>query len=46
LAKAGKERLDDIENPELAMGRMQQDMNDEWKERGVTSSQDEHQVTD
>lgn len=63
LAKVGKERLDEIENPELAMGRMQdlyekkgypkewidkrlrgmavrQDLTDEWKERGVTSSQE------
>jgi prophage antirepressor-like protein len=63
LAKVGKERLDEIENPELAMGRMQdlyekkgypkewidkrlrgiavrQDLTDEWKQRGVTSSQE------
>lgn len=63
LAKVGKERLDEIENPELAMGRMQelyekkgypkewidkrlrgiavrQDLTDEWKERGVSSSID------
>ncbi|NDP38552.1 MAG: Bro-N domain-containing protein [Rhodoferax sp.] len=63
LAKVGKERLDEIENPELAMGRMQdlyekkgypkewidkrlrgiavrQDLTDEWKARGVTSSQE------
>jgi DNA-damage-inducible protein D len=63
LAKVGKERLDEIENPELAMGRMQdlyekkgypkdwidkrlrgiavrQDLTDEWKQRGVTSSLD------
>lgn len=61
LAKVGRERLDEIENPELAMGRMQelyekkgypkewidkrlrgiavrQDLTDEWKVRGVTSS--------
>ena len=59
----GKERLDEIENPELAMGRMQelyekkgypkewidkrlrgiavrQDLTDEWKQRGVASSQE------
>ena len=63
LAKVGKERLDEIENPELAMGRMQelyekkgypkewidkrlrgiavrQDLTDEWKQRGVTNSQE------
>jgi DNA-damage-inducible protein D len=63
LAKVGKERLDEIENPELAMGRMQdlyekkgypkewidkrlrgiavrQDLTDEWKQRGVSSSQE------
>jgi hypothetical protein len=63
LAKVGKERLDELENPELAMGRMQdlyekkgypkewidkrlrgiavrQDLTDEWKQRGVTSSLD------
>ena len=63
LAKMGKERLDEIENPELAMGRMQelyekkgypkewidkrlrgiavrQDLTDEWKQRGVTNSQE------
>ena len=63
LAKVGKERLDEIENPELAMGRMQelfekkgypkewidkrlrgiavrQDLTDEWKRRGVASSQE------
>lgn len=63
LAKLGKERLDEIENPELAMGRMQelyekkgypkewidkrlrgiavrQDLTDEWKQRGVTNSQE------
>ena len=63
LAKVGKERLDEIENPELAMGRMQdlyekkgypkewidkrlrgiavrQDLTVEWKQRGVTSSQE------
>lgn len=63
LAKVGKERLDEIENPELAMGRMQdlyekkgypkewidkrlrgiavrQDLTDEWKQRGVNSSQE------
>jgi prophage antirepressor-like protein len=63
LAKVGKERLDEIENPELAMGRMQdlyekkgypkewidkrlrgiavrQDPTDEWKQRGVTNSQE------
>ena len=63
LAKVGKERLDEIENPELAMGRMQdlyekkgypkewidkrlrgiavrQDLTDEWKERGATSSKE------
>jgi len=61
LAKVGKERLDELENPELTMGRMQelyekkgypkewidkrlrgmavrQDLTDEWKQRGVTSS--------
>jgi prophage antirepressor-like protein len=63
LAKVGKERLDEIENPELAMGRMQelyekkgypkewidkrlrgiavrQDLTDEWKQRGVSNSQE------
>ncbi len=63
LAKVGKERLDEIENPELTMGRMQelyekkgypkewidkrlrsiavrQDLTDEWKRRGVASSQE------
>jgi DNA-damage-inducible protein D len=63
LAKVGKERLEEIENPELAMGRMQelyekkgypkewidkrlrgiavrQDLTDEWKQRGVTNSQE------
>ena len=63
LAKVGKERLDEIEDPELAMGRMQelyekkgypkewidkrlrgiavrQDLTDEWKQRGVASSQE------
>ena len=63
LAKVGKERLDEIENPELAMGRMQelyekkgypkewidkrlrgiavrQDLTGEWKQGGVTSSQE------
>ena len=63
LAKVGKERLDEIENPELAMGRMlelyekkgypkewidkrlrgiavRQDLTDEWKQRGVTNSQE------
>ena len=63
LAKVGKERLDEIENPELAMGRMQelyekkgypkewidkrlrgiavrQDLTGEWKQRGVTNSQE------
>lgn len=63
LAKMGKERLDEIENPELAMGRMQelyekkgypkewidkrlrgiavrQDLTDEWKQRGLTNSQE------
>jgi prophage antirepressor-like protein len=63
LAKVGKERLDEIENPELAMGRMQdlyekkgypkewidkrlrgiavrQDLTDEWKQRGVTNSEE------
>ena len=61
LARAGKERIDEIENPELAMGRMQelyekkgypkewidkrlrgiavrQDLTDEWKERGASTS--------
>ena len=63
LAKMGKERLDENENPELAMGRMQelyekkgypkewidkrlrgiavrQDLTDEWKQRGLTNSQE------
>ncbi len=63
LAKVGKERLDEIENPELAMGRMQelyekkgypkewidkrlrgiavrQDLTDEWKQRGISNSQE------
>ena len=63
LAKVGKERLDEIEDPELAMGRMQelyekkgypkewidkrlrgiavrQDLTDEWKQRGVSNSQE------
>jgi prophage antirepressor-like protein len=61
LAKVGKERLDEIENPELSMERMQalyekkgypkewidkrmrgiavrQDLTDEWKNRGATTS--------
>lgn len=61
LAQVGYERVKEIENPELAMGRMQelyekkgypkewidkrlrgiavrQDLTDEWKARGVTSS--------
>jgi len=61
LALVGKERIDEIENPELAMGRMQelyekkgypkewidkrlrgiavrQDLTDEWKNRGASSS--------
>lgn len=61
LARVGKERIDEIENPELAMGRMQelyekkgypkewidkrlrgiavrQDLTDEWKNRGASSS--------
>ncbi len=63
LAKVGKERLDEIENPEFAMGRMQelyekkgypkewidkrlrgiavrQDLTEEWKQRGVSNSQE------
>ncbi len=63
LAKVGKERLDEIENPKLAMGRRQelyekkgypkewidkrlrgiavrQDLTDEWKQRGVSNSQE------
>jgi DNA-damage-inducible protein D len=61
LARVGKERIDEIENPELAMGRMQelyekkgypkewidkrlrgiavrQDLTDEWKDRGASTS--------
>jgi DNA-damage-inducible protein D len=61
LARVGKERIDEIENPELAMGRMQelyekkgypkewidkrlrgiavrQDLTDEWRNRGASSS--------
>jgi DNA-damage-inducible protein D len=61
LARIGKERIDEIENPELAMGRMQelyekkgypkewidkrlrgiavrQDLTDEWKNRGASTS--------
>ncbi len=61
LARIGKERIDEIENPELAMGRMQylyekkgypkewidkrlrgiavrQDLTDEWKDRGASTS--------
>lgn len=61
LARVGKERIDEIENPELSMERMQevyekkgypkdwidkrmrgiavrQDLTDEWKDRGATSS--------
>lgn len=61
LARIGKERIDEIENPELAMGRMQelyekkgypkewidkrlrgiavrQDLTDEWRNRGASSS--------
>jgi len=61
LAHVGKERIDEIENPELAMGRMQelyekkgypkewidkrlrgiavrQDLTDEWKDRGASTS--------
>jgi hypothetical protein len=61
LAKVGKERLEEIENPELSMERMQflyekkgypkewidkrmrgiavrQDLTDEWKNRGATTS--------
>lgn len=61
LARVGKERIDEIENPELAMGRMQelyekkgypkewidkrlrgiavrQDLTDEWKNRGASTS--------
>ena len=61
LAKVGKERIDEIENPELSMERMQalyekkgypkewidkrmrgiavrQDLTDEWKNRGATTS--------
>ena len=61
LARVGKERIDEIENPELAMARMQelyekkgypkewidkrlrgiavrQDLTDEWKNRGASSS--------
>jgi len=61
LARVAKERLDEIENPELAMSRMQelyeqkgypkewidkrlrgiavrQDLTDEWKDRGASSS--------
>jgi hypothetical protein len=61
LARVGQERIDEIENPELAMGRMQelyekkgypkewidkrlrgiavrQDLTDEWKERGASTS--------
>jgi DNA-damage-inducible protein D len=61
LARVGKERIDEIENPELAMARMQelyekkgypkewidkrlrgiavrQDLTDEWKNRGSSSS--------
>src|SRR6266446_1912223 len=63
LARVGKERIDEIENPELAMGRMQelyekkgypkewvdkrlrgiavrQDLTDEWKNRGASTSVD------
>ena len=63
LARVGKERVDEIENPELAMGRMQelyekkgypkdwidkrlrgiavrQDLTDEWKDRGASTSVD------
>ena len=61
LARVGKERIDEIENPELAMGRMQelyekkgypkewidkrlrgiavrQDLTDEWRNRGASTS--------
>ncbi|HEV7487306.1 MAG TPA: hypothetical protein VGQ65_16655, partial [Thermoanaerobaculia bacterium] len=61
LARVGKERIDEIDNPELAMGRMQelyekkgypkewidkrlrgiavrQDLTDEWKDRGASTS--------
>jgi hypothetical protein len=61
LARVGKDRIDEIENPELAMGRMQelyekkgypkewidkrlrgiavrQDLTDEWKDRGASTS--------
>ncbi|HXA19494.1 MAG TPA: Bro-N domain-containing protein [Thermoanaerobaculia bacterium] len=61
LARVGRERIDEIENPELAMGRMQelyekkgypkewidkrlrgiavrQDLTDEWKNRGASTS--------
>lgn len=61
LARLGKERIDEIENPELTMGRMQelyekkgypkewidkrlrgiavrQDLTDEWKNRGASTS--------
>jgi len=61
LARVGKERIDEIENPELAMGRMQglykkkgypkqwidkrlrgiavrQDLTDEWKDRGASTT--------
>lgn len=61
LARVGKERIDEIENPELAMSRMQelyekkgypkewidkrlrgiavrQDLTDEWKDRGASTS--------
>lgn len=63
LARVGKDRIDEIENPELAMGRMQelyekkgypkdwidkrlrgiavrQELTDEWKDRGATTSVD------
>lgn len=43
LARTGKERIDEIENPELAMARMRgiavrQDLTDEWKERGARTT--------